>query len=332
MELEIDGSIGEGGGQIIRTSAALSAITGKKMHVYNIRAGRKNPGLQPQHLSSVCAISNICNGKLFGAAVGSQEFTLEPGKIAGGSYAWNIGTAGSVTLLLQAILPAALYSKKYFEFNVIGGTNVPWSPPIENFKHVFLDIMKMMGFDIDLKIEKYGFYPKGGGIVKMSIKPSDPIKLNLLERGNFEKIDLHSIASSDLKIAQVAQRQVMEFVKTCDMKIGEKNIEYVSALSTGSSLHAHAHYQKCKIGAEVLGARGLPAENVGKDCCFALKKEMASNSAVDSHIADQILLYIALFGGSVRIKEMTSHARTNIDIIEKFLPGRLNISKNIISA
>ena len=327
----IDGSHGEGGGQIIRTALALSALTGQQFKITNIRKGRQSPGLKHQHLTAVTAVSDICNAEVMGAEVGSTELTFIPGTILPGKYRWDIGTAGSITLVLQALLPVALHSQKEFEFSINGGTNVSWSPPVEHFQHVFCDYLKRMGAKVDFSILKYGFYPKGGGLVKTQISPSQLKSLYITERGELEKIDVWSIASQDLKKARVAERQVDGFKKILSEDLGKIHELYVSSDSIGSCIHAHAHFENCKLGVESLGEKNNPAESIGKSCAEKLKKELNTESTVDENMLDQILPYLAIYGGSVKFAALTEHAKTNMWIIEKFLPVKFDTEANTMS-
>lgn len=329
--IEINCSYGEGGGQIIRTAVALSALTGKPVHLYNIRAKRDKPGIQAQHLTGVKAVAGICNAKVNGLELHAKEITFEPGEISGGNYEWDVGTAGSVTLVLQALMPAMLFSKKGFSLSITGGTNVQWSPPVEYFQHIFCDYLLKMGAEIKFDIIRHGFYPKGGGRIKLRLTPAELKPIEILERGNFVKTDLWSIASSDLMMANVAERQVKGFRHEFgETKYGKINENYVSSFSSGTSMHAHNHYENCKIGAETLGERGKPAEDVGKECAKRLKKEISYDSTLDMHMLDQILPYMAMLGGKFKFGELTSHAKTNIWVIEKFLPVKFEIEGNVI--
>jgi RNA 3'-phosphate cyclase len=334
--IEVDGSHGEGGGQIIRTSVSLSALTGKPVHIFNLRAKRTPPGLKAQHLTGVKAVADICNAKVTGAEIGSTEITFEPSEIKGGTYEWDIGTAGSITLVLQALMPAVIFSKKEFTISIIGGTNVRTSPPIEYFQHIFLDYISKMGATIDkmkLEIKRHGFYPKGGGKVKLRICPMELHSIEILERGELKQTDVQdSIASKDLQNAKVAERQIEGFKKEFgDSKYKKMISGYVDTFSTGSCIHAHNSYENCKLGAEAVGERGKRAEEVGKECAIRLKKEICHDSTLDTHMLDQIVPYLAVLGGKFKFGEMTSHAETNIWATEKFLPVKFKIEGNVIS-
>ncbi|MFH1630947.1 MAG: RNA 3'-terminal phosphate cyclase [Candidatus Aenigmatarchaeota archaeon] len=333
--IEIDGSYHEGGGQIVRTAVGLSAITGKSCRIFNIRKGRCNQGLAAQHLRSIEACTRICNGKLTGDEIGSCEIEFHPGEIGGGRYDIDVGTAGSIPLVLQTIVLPVAYSGKKFSFNVVGGTDVKWSPNIGYFQHIFCDFMKKVGVDIAVDVKVHGFYPKGGGNVFVNVSSSGVGLINLVERGDFEHVDVWSIATQDLEGAKVSERQVAGFGNI--LKIDRKNEGYVESLSTGSAVHAHVHYTNCKLGASALGDRGKKAEDVGRSCAVELKNSVDSGACLDRHMADQILPYMALSvmknNGFCRVsvEEITGHVRTNIWVIEKFLPVKFDIIKNVVS-
>jgi len=330
--IEIDGSHGEGGGQIIRSAVSMSALTGKPCHIYNIRVKRQTPGLGYQHLTAVKAVAELCDAEIKGADLRSHEIYFSPNKIKSGKFDINIGTAGSITLVLQALIPAALHAPENLEFLITGGTNVPHAPSPEYFQHIFSDYLRQMGVKIESETLRYGFYPKGGGKMQIKIEPCKKLKpLYLMEKGKLQKIDCWSIASNQLKEAKVAERQIKGFEDEIKMKINKKNIVYVDTFSIGTNIHAHVHYDNCKLGADVLGERGLPAEKVGKRCAELLKKEINGNGCIDEHMVDQILPFMALAKeGKIKVNEITEHAKTNIYVIEKFLPVKFSIDNSII--
>src|SRR5437879_9281546 len=166
--IEIDGSYGEGGGQVLRTAVALAAVLSKGIHVFNIRAGRAEPGLRPQHMTGVKAAAELCSSELEGLRVGSTEFTFKPGKLRAGTFRFDVGTAGSVTLVLQTLMPILAFAPGTVQLEITGGTDVKWSPPIDYVRLVMLPILKKVGYHGELELVRRGHYPKGGGLVKFS--------------------------------------------------------------------------------------------------------------------------------------------------------------------
>ncbi len=332
--ITIDGSYLEGGGQILRTAIALSAITQKPVCVENIRAGRPKPGLKPSHLASISLASEFCDADHKGLGIGSQRVEFYPGKIHEVNVNRTIGTAGSITLVFQAIAPIACFAPKKSVITLHGGTNVAWSPPVEFFTHVFSHTLeKHMSPKIRTKEILHGFYPKGGGAVKIEVSPAKIINpINLTKQGKLQKIDLHAVASESLCKAKVCERMIAGFKSICPEKNISEHIKYVKTASVGASLHAHAHYENTKLGAEALGKRGTPAESVGKECARKLGKEMASGAAVDHRLADQLMIFMALANGNSEIKtsRISNHIKTNKYVIEQFLPVKFEIIRNVI--
>lgn len=329
--IEVNGSHGEAGGQILRTAIALSAVTGKPFRIFNIRKGRSTPGLKPQHLKAIETVANISNGNVNGAKIGFTEVEFHPREIKGGKFEVDIGTAGSITLLLQALIPPLLHAEQNTKIELTGGTNVLWSPTTDFFRHVFCNFLDRIGVNIRVDVRKHGFYPRGGGKVNVRMQPNKNLKpLELVKRGKLDRIDIWSISSRDLKDKKVAERQLHAFRKILNVR-GHEHAVYVDTLSTGTSIHAHVHYNNTKLGADVLGERGKPAEKIGEECAFLLKSQMDSGACLDRWMADQILPYMALVGkGSISVAEITDHCISNMWVIEKFLPVKFEIKENII--
>jgi len=319
--IEIDGSYGRGGGQILRTAIALSAITEKPFKITNIRSGK---GLKAQHLTGIKAVEKLTDGKLKNANIGSKEIEFIPGKIKAGDYKFDVGTAGSISLVLQSLVPACIHADDEIVLEIIGGTHVKWSPTANYFQHIFCDFLDKMGIPIYIEILKYGFYPKGGGKIRVSIEPSKLKPLNLTERGKLIRHDVWSIATENLKKRNVAERQLESAKKY--FKFENETIEYVKSLSTGSSIHIHSHFENCRLGCDILGEIGKLAENVGKECANLLKRQLDTNACLDRWMADQILPFLALAKGKISVTEITNHCLTNIWVIEKFLPVKFTVN------
>lgn len=318
--LEIDGSSGEGGGQIIRTSVALSALTGTPIRIVKIRAKRENPGLRPQHLSAVKAVSELCDARVSGLSVGSREVEFEPGRIKGRNLDIDIGTAGSVTLVLQSLLAASVRSGEKISFRITGGTDVKLAPGIDYTMFVMLPILKLFNYNVEADLLKRGYYPKGGGSVCAVVHPSKLSNLNLAERGKILKVMGVSHAHSGLKGKKVSERQ-KESAEKILINFGveaEIKTEYNSALSFGSGVTLYAVTENSVLGSSSLGEIGKSSENVGKEAALNLIKEIEKGGAVDSHMSDQIIPYLALSKGAVKVNEMTNHAKTNLETVNLF--------------
>jgi RNA 3'-phosphate cyclase len=329
--INIDGK--GGGGQILRTSVSLSAATGKPFKIINIRGARPNPGLKPQHITSIKAVAELCNAKISFLEKGTTEMTFEPGKIKTGKYKFNIGTAGSTVLVTQALLPAALHASGKCEFEIIGGTENLWAPNTTYFQHIFCHHLQKIGILVESETKKYGFYPKGGGIFKFKTSQCKPKPIKLTERGAFKKLDLWNIASETLQKRDVLTRQTSGFKTIIDLPINKDNQLYVPAYSAGTSCHAQTHYDNTKLGATTIGERGKLAERVGEECAQLLKTEMDSDAAVDRWSADQLMIYMALAGNSkIKTSKITNHIKTNAYVIEQFLniKFKLDEKNNIV--
>ncbi|MBI4020193.1 MAG: RNA 3'-terminal phosphate cyclase [Candidatus Aenigmarchaeota archaeon] len=325
--IAIDGSYGSGGGQIIRTAIGLSALTGKPCRITGIRAGRPNPGLQAQHLESIKAVAQLCNAKVDNLNIRSKEILFSPGNLEHKPLTIDIGTAGAITLVLQSLLIPAVHADKKLCFTIKGGTHVKWSPSYDFFENIFCRYLSIMGIEVKPEITGYGFYPRGGGSISVEVNPGKIRPICLTERGGYLETGLFSIASTDLKPQKVAERQSDSAGKV--LSTARRAQKYVDSLSTGSSVHMDSHYENCILGAGCLGERGMQAEKVGESCALLLKKQADSGACLDEWMADQILPYMALATPSaVSVAAVTDHVRTNIWVIEKFLPVEFSIDEN----
>jgi RNA 3'-terminal phosphate cyclase (ATP) len=332
--LEIDGSEGEGGGQILRTSIALSAITGTPVRIINIRKNRTRPGLAAQHITGARTVGELCNAELKGLSKGSTELEFIPGEIKGGSFCFDIGTAGSITLVLQACLPVALHSSEPTELELTGGTDVKFSPPIDYFRFVLKPLIEKTGGEISILNLKRGYYPKGGGKVKVRIQPAGSgvlPSLDIPEQG--EIIGFHGLIHSANLPEHISSRLESTLKSDFKNQYGKADIDIhvesePSSFSPGVGLSLWVETNYSLIGSNALGERGIPAEDLARTAVKELLEEIRSGAAVDRYAADQLLLYLALNGGSFLVRgPMTNHAKTNILIIEKIMGETFEISE-----
>ena len=334
--IEIDGSKFEGGGQIIRTATALSVITGKPCYIFNIRKGRKTPGLRAQHLCGIKALTQLSSAETEGVSMASEEILFQPKKIFPQNLGLDIKTAGSITLALQSIIPPCLYSDKTIEASFRGGaTDTFFSPPIDYFRNVFLEIIKKMGAKVEIEIIKRGFYPEGGAKVKAKIFPSHLKSISLTERGKLERITIISGATLDLKEKKVAERQVSGVKQVLGkLKLPlEEKIDYYPAEGKGSQVNIVAEMENTVFGTNNLGKIGKSAEEVGKEAAEDFLKEVSKKACLDKHMADQILPFMALAQGESRVtvSEVTRHCETNMWVVEKFIKGKFTAEGKTIS-
>ena len=325
----IDGSTGEGGGQILRTSLTLSCITGRSLHIENIRAARRNPGLAKQHLSCVQAACKICNGQSQGATKGSQVLDFQPGPVQSGDFHFDIGSAGSVSLVIQTILPALFLADKPSAVTVTGGTHNPMAPPFDFLDETFLPAIANAGFDSSCKLIKYGFFPAGGGKITFNIQPwlkSTEKIIDLCRQKSKLKIQAR-IYTAKLPV-RVAQRQ-RELLLRSGLKI--RNVEHIEVEDSdgpGNCAIIRLCAGERTTVFTAFGMRGKPSEKVISEVVSLAENFLAPPAAVGRFLADQLLIYMALAkAGSFTTNELSSHLQTNMEVIKKFLPVVFNIEQ-----
>lgn len=326
--IEIDGSHGEGGGQILRTSLALSAVTGEPCRIINIRKGRQTPGLQAQHLESAKALTSLCNAEVSGLEMHSTGIEFRPGKLGGGMISAKIPTAGSVSLVLQGIMIASLAAKKDVSVTVEGGaTHGKWAPPITYINNVLLPLLGKMGYEGYIDVEKYGYYPKGGARLSCTFAPKRLKPLDILERGKIISVEGISHSSKTLEKQKVSDRQKTAFEKHAEFECAMFS-SYFETQCEGSAVDVWVISEKSFLGADSLGERGKKAEDVGAEASEKINRLLRSNAILDEHAEDQLLPYMALAGGgSFRYAHLTQHTRTNMHVIEKFLQVKFSVDE-----
>ncbi|MEO0084595.1 MAG: RNA 3'-terminal phosphate cyclase [candidate division WOR-3 bacterium] len=360
--IEIDGSYGEGGGQILRTALALSAICAKPFQIYNIRKGRKKPGLLAQHLTGVNATRIVTDAKVSGDRFGSLTLTFEPRVIKGGRYEFDVaeerGSAGAVTLVAQTILPILFFADKDSGIILKGGTHVPFSPPFDYLKEILLPTIANYGFNAHADLLEYGFYPVGKGKISLTIKKftkptGDSLAdYNLSEPGELKELKIISrVANLPLTIAERQKNHLIELLKLNKQNLEPKvECEVVKAVCPGTYLFLSARLEKVRAGFSALGAKGKPAEKVADEVYEEFNNYLKEKAALDPHLADQLLIFLALLmvrseksnGSTARSRpvksitftttKITNHLLTNIWVINQFLPElKIEVTGNSVT-
>jgi RNA 3'-phosphate cyclase len=323
--IEIDGSFGEGGGQIVRTAVALSALTKKPVKIFNIRAKRKNPGLSYQHMTSVESVRRLCDAEIKGLGKGSSAVEFYPKEIRGGKFSFDVGTAGSMTLVLQCCLLPSLFADEKTAITIKGGTDVKWSPPVDYFQNVFLKIISKMGANIELKIIKRGFYPKGGGDIEVNIEPVKELKkLDLSQKKETKNINgIAFISNLPEHILKRMKDSALKKLLDYNVKIED---DIIHSFSPGAGI---TFWTDTLLGASSLGEKGVSAEKVGENAANNLLEEIKSGATLDVYAADQILPYLALAKDkSVFLtRNLSMHAETNMWLIKKFVDVEFDVKE-----
>ena len=318
--LTIDGSYGEGGGQIIRTSLALSLVTGKSFQVERVRANREKPGLRQQHLTAVKAAADIGAARVEGAAVGATAFTFTPGVVSPGDYTFSVGTAGSATLVLQTVLPPLMIAAGPSMLRFEGGTHNVHAPPYDFLERTFLPLVSRLGPRILIELGRYGFYPPGGGRFDVFIEPATSShRLDLLKRGPIRARRARALVVN--LPASMAERELIVIKE----KLGFRDEELVAeisdnAVSRGTAVMIEIESESLTEMFTGIGERGVRAEVIAERAADEALAYLNSDAPVDEHLADQLLIPLALCGGGSFATSLFSlHTQTNIEVIKKFL-------------
>jgi RNA 3'-terminal phosphate cyclase (ATP) len=324
--VEIDGSFGEGGGQILRTSLGLSCLLEAPFRIRNIRKRRKKPGLMPQHLTCVRAAARICGANVEGGTQGSTELTFRPGPTLAGVYDFSIGTAGSTSLVLQAILPPLLAASEASTVTLSGGTHVPMSPPFHYIRDVFLPALEALGARVSARIEAYGFYPRGGGTVTFSIPPCGKLAPWVCQTPG-ELVSIEGVSAVGRLPLSIATRQREAALEALAGHNALIETAQVRSLSPGTFVFLKVQHEHAAAGFCALGERGKRAETVGLEAAEELRGFLSSGACLDHHLADQMILYLALAEGQsiITASKISDHLRTNMYVIEQFTDAAFTI-------
>ena len=326
--IEIDGSFGEGGGQVLRSSLTLSVLTNQEFRIINIRARRKKPGLRPQHLKAVEAAAKICGAEVEGLEMNSQVITFFPGEISPGKYRFDIGTAGSTSLVLQTILLPLSKANGSSTVTISGGTHVPWSPCFHYLDLNYLPFLWRMGLNVHLRLEQAGFFPRGGGQIRATVDAATEITpLAMMERGRVLEIrGISAVANLARNIATRQRRQVIGRLGR-RFPLNDIRILDISAPSPGTFILLLAEFEKSQVCYFALGQKGKSAESVADEAIRKFEAFFATDAVIDQYMADQLLLPLAAASGNseFRTSEVTQHLITNAQVIQAFLPVEIDI-------
>ncbi len=330
--LSVDGAHGEGGGQLVRLAMALAAITGRAIRLTRIRARRAKPGLAAQHLTAMRAVAALCGGALEGAALGAGEVVFRPGPVRGGHYRFEVGTAGSVTLVLQAVLPVALQADAPCRITITGGTDVVQAPPIDYLRLILLPWLTEMGVTLRIDAVRHGYYPRGGGELTLTVAPNRSLRpLHAAARGAVREIGGRAhVAHLPRHIAQrMADAARPQLADLAPVHIVVEVLGDADACGSGGALCLAAHTGQGRLGAAVVAQRGVSAERLGAAAGAALRADLESGAGLDLHAADQLLVYAALAAGESRltVRSLSLHAETAMWLIEQFLPVRFRVHR-----
>lgn len=318
--IQIDGATGEGGGQMLRSALSLSLATGKAFRMENIRAKREKSGLLRQHLTAVLAACEVGSAQVEGATLGSKTLTFIPGSVRSGSYHFAVGTAGSSTLVFQTILPALMTASGRSEVTIEGGTHNMQAPPLDFLQKVFLPVINRLGPKIEIRLEKYGFYPAGGGRFTATIEPCDRLyPIQLLERGDIEQRGAVAVVANLPR--SIGQREVDTIAKLLNWD-GESTriVETRNSVGPGNIVLIELTSSNVTEVFCGFGRIGASAESVASEAAVAARSYLVSGAVAGEHLTDQLLLPFALAGGGAFTAEkLNLHSRTNMEVIRRFL-------------
>ncbi len=336
--IHIDGSQGEGGGQIVRSSLALALVTGRAVTIENIRAGREKPGLMRQHLTALKAAVEICGGHATGAEIGSRALHFEPQPVRAGQYRFTIGTAGSATLVLQTVLPALLIADASSELILEGGTHNQWAPPFDFLERSFLPLVNKLGPRVTATIERHGFYPAGGGRFRVTIQPQRMLKgFDLLERGAITSRCARALVAN--LPAHIAEREVHTLLRKLSWDENCGTARVVEANGPGNVVFVEIGSEHVIEVFTGFGRTGVKAERVADEALKQARAYLQTDAPVGPYLADQLMLPLGISawqtsderrqrGGSFRTLPLTRHSTTHIEILRRFLDVDIRVNES----
>ncbi len=323
--ITIDGSVGEGGGQILRSALALSMVTGQPFRIENIRANRDKPGLMRQHLTAVRAAAEVGRASVEGDEIGSTALSFKPGTTNGGDYTFAIGTAGSTTLVLQTVLPALLTADEPSTLEISGGTHNGHAPTVHFLQNAFVPVIERMGPKVEVELVRHGFYPAGGGMIRVRIEPVQSLTpIEILERGQTtRRLAIASVAGLS---GSIAKRELKIIAKRLSFEDNELRIEQLpDAYGPGNVVGVELESEHVAEVFTGFGERGVSAEKVAERVASHVRRYLSLDAPVGEHLADQLLLPMALAGGgAIRTGPLSRHCTTNAQTIERFLPVKVH--------
>lgn len=323
---EIDGAYGEGGGQLLRTACALSAITGEAIRLRNIRLRRTPPGLAPQHLMAVKAVATLCGAEVEGLELGSQEISFRPGAIRDGEFQFDVGTAGSLTLVLQALLPVALAGAMPTRFHLTGGTDIRAAPPLDYLRFVLMPLLARMGAHVEVELVRRGYYPRGGGQLAVTVMPSEIGPLRLEKREPVLQISgrVHVANLPEHIAVRMHDTAVRLLEDIAPVHVTQEPAEKTHAFGSGGAIVLWAQGAHSLLGAAEVAQRGIPAERIAARAAETLRQDILAGAAVDCHAVDQLLIYAARAKGrsAFLVRTMSTHAQTALWLMQQLLPVR----------
>jgi len=324
--IEIDGSVGVGGGQIVRTALALSVATQRPIHFSNVRAKRSQPGLRPQHLTAVEAAAEIGDADVSSIEEGAREFTFSPTSIVPGRYSFDVGTAGSAILVLQTILPPLVTAEGPSTVSVTGGTHAKFAPTYEFFATAFVPLVERMGPVLHTSLDRYGFYPRGGGMCTLEVTPADPVRpLHLTDRGRPLRRRLRAIVAN--LPDHIAEREIATVQEGLSDEMDDTRIDRPPSASAGNALILELVYENLTEVIAAIGEKGVRAEAVAMGLVDEARRYLDHDAPVGPYLADQLLLPLVLGGGAIRATTLTAHTHTNAAIIEEIVGERFSVTE-----